>query len=50
MTERKKKLIGNVLSIVGVVAILVGTLFKIQHWPFGAEIYLTGFILFFFYH
>ena len=31
-----------VLIIIGFLITIIGTLFKIQHWPYGFELYLTG--------
>ena len=31
-----------VLIIVGFLLAIIGSLFKIQHWPYGFELYLIG--------
>lgn len=31
-----------VLIIIGFILAIIGTLFKIMHWPYGFELYLAG--------
>ena len=42
----KRKLIFPLLTLVlGVFILIIGILFRIQHWPYGALIAFSGFII-----
>ena len=43
MKSNKRKLIpGIVIFLFGLIGIIIGALFKIQHWPYGSEILTIG--------
>jgi len=43
MKSNKRKLIpGIVIFLFGLIATIIGALFKIQHWPYGSEILTIG--------
>ena len=45
MTEKQTNLIIKIFYIIGAVMIIIGAIFKIQHYPLGNSILIFGFIL-----